>query len=60
MATQQSTVKVQLDRTSNVRITARTTMGDVRVEGVEDQVVGSGSGSLEINCTMGDVKVSVA
>jgi len=57
---QMGEVKVQLDRTSNVRITARTTMGDVRVEGVEDQVVGSGSGSLEINCTMGDVKVSVA
>lgn len=56
---QMGEVKLRLDRTSNVRISARTTMGDVKVEGVKDQVVGAGAGSLEISCTMGDVKVSV-
>jgi hypothetical protein len=50
---------VDLDRTSNVRINARTTLGKVLVEGVRDQVVGTGAGTLEISCTMGDVKVSV-
>jgi SHOCT-like protein len=56
---QMGEVKVNLDRTSNVRITAHTTMGKVDVEGVRDQVVGTGAGTLEITCTMGDVKVSV-
>ena len=56
---QMGEVKVNLDRTSNVRIMARATLGDVRVDGVNDQVVGTGAGTLEISCTMGDVKVSV-
>ena len=56
---QMGEVKVDLDKTSNVRITAHTTLGKVAVEGVRDQVVGSGAGTLEISCTMGDVKVSV-
>ena len=56
---QMGEAKVNLDRTSNVRITARTTMGDVKLEGINDNVVGNGAGSLEISCTMGDVKVSV-
>jgi hypothetical protein len=56
---QMGEVKVDLDRTSNVRITAHTTLGKVAVDGVKDQVVGTGAGTLEISCTMGDVKVSV-
>jgi hypothetical protein len=56
---QMGEVKVNLDRTSSVRITAHTTLGKVAVEGVRDQVVGTGAGALEINCTMGDVKVTV-
>src|SRR5690349_11472786 len=56
---QMGEVMVDLDRTSNVRINARTTLGKVLVEGVKDQVVGTGAGTLEISCTMGDVKVAV-
>ena len=56
---QMGEVKVKLDRTSNVRLYAHSTMGDVSIEGVKDQVIGSGSGTLDISCTMGDVKVSV-
>ena len=56
---QMGEVKVDLDRTSSVRIAAHTTLGKISVEGVKDQVVGSGAGNLEINCTMGDVKVTV-
>jgi hypothetical protein len=52
-------VMVDLDRTSSVRINARTTLGKVLVEGVQDQVVGTGAGTLEISCTMGDVRVAV-
>jgi hypothetical protein len=56
---QMGEVDVNLDKTSNVRITAHTTLGKVDVEGVRDQVVGTGAGTLEISCIMGDVKVSV-
>jgi hypothetical protein len=56
---QMGEVKVSLDKTSNVRITAHTTMGKVDIEGVRDQVVGTGAGALDITCTMGDVKVRV-
>src|SRR5579864_3617472 len=56
---QMGEVKVNLDKTSNVRITAHTTLGKVDVDGVSDQVVGTGAGVLDISCTMGDVKVSV-
>ena len=56
---QMGEVKVNLDRTSNVRIHAHTTLGKVAVEGAPDQVVGNGAGNLEITCTMGDVKVVV-
>jgi hypothetical protein len=56
---QMGEVKVKLDKTSNVRIAAHTTMGKVDIEGVRDQVVGTGAGILDISCTMGDVTVSV-
>lgn len=57
---QMGEVKVNLDRTSNVRISAHATLGKVAVDGVKDQVVGTGAGTLQISCTMGDVNVSVA
>jgi SHOCT-like protein len=56
---QMGEVKVRLDKTSNVRITAHTTLGQVDIDGARDQVVGTGAGTLEISCTMGDVKVTV-
>jgi hypothetical protein len=57
---QMGEVSVVLDKTSNVRMTTHTTLGKVAVEGVKDQVVGTGAGTLEISCTMGDVRVRVA
>ena len=56
---QMGEVHVKLDRTSNVRINARTTMGEVAITGVTDKVVGSGSGILDVACTMGNVHVDV-
>jgi hypothetical protein len=63
-------VKVNLEQGSSVRITARTTLGKVSVEGekqdwdavgkpARDVVVGSGSATLDVECTMGNVKVTV-
>jgi len=57
-------VKVTLARTSSVRIKARNTMGEVALgDGVSadgnDAKVGSGTGTLEIECTMGSVRVEV-
>ena len=62
-------VTINLERGSSVKVTARTTMGRVVVEsgGGEPVVlgqsarqvtVGSGEGSLDIDCTMGNVRVS--
>ena len=56
---QMGEVKVELDKTSNVRISTHATLGEVEVAGIDGQVVGTGAGSLEISCTMGDVRVSV-
>ncbi len=54
-------VKLSLDPTSSVRINARSTMGKVDIDGsgVKGSVVGSGAGMLDIDCTMGSVRVSV-
>jgi Toastrack DUF4097 len=59
-------VKVSLDRGSDVRIKARTTMGKVSIEGAgiaandsKAVTIGSGAANLDIDCTMGNVKVSV-
>lgn len=63
-------VKVNLEKESSVRITARTTMGKFSIDSPhaerissgptgKDVVVGSGQGTLDIECTMGNVKVSV-
>ena len=56
---QMGEVKVDLDRTSSVRISTHTTLGKVAVEGVQEPVIGAGAGTLEISCTMGDVRVRV-
>ncbi len=62
-------VTINLEKGSSVRVTARTTMGKVAVEsgGGEPMIlgqsgkevtVGSGAGSLDIECTMGNVRVT--
>jgi len=56
---------VSLARDSSVRINARTTMGKVAIEGdgikrdSRDVTVGTGAGTLDLECTMGNIKVSV-
>ena len=56
---QMGEVRMRLDPSSSVRISARTTLGKVAVHGVRDQTVGAGTGTLDISCTMGDVIVDV-
>jgi hypothetical protein len=62
-------VTINLEKGSSVKVTARTTMGRVSVEsgGAEPVIlglsakqvtVGSGEGSLDVDCTMGNVRVS--
>ncbi|MHB8612812.1 MAG: DUF4097 family beta strand repeat-containing protein [Candidatus Dormibacteraceae bacterium] len=64
-------VKINLEKGSSVRITARTTLGKVSIEGERDEragigqtgrevVIGTGTATLDIDCTMGSVKVGVA
>src|SRR5216684_261054 len=55
-------VRVSLARRSSVTITARTTMGDVAIEGEgithsgsNQAMLGDGAGTLEIDCTLGSV-----
>jgi hypothetical protein len=57
---QMGEVNVSLDRSSSVRILARTRMGQVDLAGIKDQTVGAGAGTLDISCTMGNVRVEVA
>jgi hypothetical protein len=63
-------VRINLEKGSSVRVTARTTLGKVSIEGAgacnlgvgqttKDVTVGSGAGTLDCDCTMGNVKVSV-
>jgi hypothetical protein len=53
---------VLLDKSSSVRINARTSMGKVAIEGeaIKDGTLGSGAATLDIDCNMGNVKVGVA
>jgi len=62
-------VTINLDKGSSVRVTARTTLGKVAVDGGggeqiilgqsgKEVTVGSGAGTLDIECTMGNVRVS--
>ena len=63
-------VKINLEKGSSVRITARTTLGKVAIEGEADErslvgqsgrevTIGSGAATLDVECTMGSVKVVV-
>ena len=58
-------VKVALARGSSVRINARTTMGKVAIEGdgirkdSHEVTLGSGTGTLDMECTMGNIRVAV-
>jgi len=58
-------VRVDLDRRSSVRISAHSTMGKVAIDadGMKKDhgqvTLGAGDGSLDVECTMGNVKVSV-
>ena len=62
-------VKINLEKGSSVRITARTTMGKVSIEDEAGQramvgpsgrevTIGSGAATLDVECTMGSVKVA--
>lgn len=65
-------VKITLERGSSVQLTARTTLGKVSIVGadgtamafgrsrqdVQDWTIGSGTANLDIECTMGSVKVA--
>jgi len=62
-------VTINLEKGSSVKVTARTTLGKVAVDGSggeqiilgqsgKEVTVGAGAGSLDIDCTMGNVRVS--
>jgi hypothetical protein len=62
-------VTINLEKGSSVKVTARTTLGKVAVDvsggeqiilgqSGKEVTVGSGAGSLDIDCTMGNVRVS--
>ena len=62
-------VTINLEKGSSVKVTARSTLGKVVVDGTggeqiilgqsgKEVTVGAGAGSLEIECTMGNVRVS--
>jgi hypothetical protein len=62
-------VKINLEKGSSVRITARTTIGKVSIEDEAGQramvgpsgrevTIGSGAATLDVECTMGSVKVA--
>src|SRR5712692_1222389 len=62
-------VKIDLQKGSSVRAPARATLGKVSIEGEgsefvnlgqsgKDVTIGSGAGTLDIECTMGNVRVS--
>lgn len=61
---QMGEVKVALDPSSSVRIRARSTMGDVVIEGKgtttgNEHIVGAGAGTLDCDCTMGTIQIAV-
>jgi Putative adhesin len=61
---QMGEVRVVLDKTSSVRIRARTTMGEISFENVEpsgksELTIGSGVGTLDCDCTMGTIRIAV-
>src|SRR5579859_6827138 len=64
---QMGEVKLSLEKGSSVRITARTTLGDIAIEGSgatptpgkggAEVMVGSGAATLDCDCTMGSIRV---
>ena len=63
-------IRISLDKQSSVRISARTTMGKVAIDdesgeraiagqGGKNVTIGSGAGTLDIEGTMGNVRISV-
>ncbi len=65
---QMGEVRINLEKGSSVRVSARTTMGAVEIEGTAAAsaaaskvgnvvTIGGGAGTLDVDCTMGDVKV---
>jgi hypothetical protein len=61
---QMGEVRVVLDKSSSVRIRARTTMGEISFENVEqagksEVTIGSGAGTLDCDCTMGTIRIAV-
>ena len=62
-------VRLGLDKRSNVKITARTTMGKISIDdaggelaipGGKEVTIGSGAGTLDIEGLMGSVRISVS
>ena len=64
-------IRLFLDKQSSVKITARTTMGKVAIDdesgeraiaghGGKEVTIGTGSGSLDVEGTMGNVRISVS
>jgi Putative adhesin len=61
---QMGEVRVVLDKTSSVRVRARTTLGEITFENVEpagksEVTIGSGAGTLDCDCTMGTIRIAV-
>ena len=61
---QMGEVRVVLDKSSSVRIRARTTMGEISFENVDpagksEVTLGSGAGTLDCDCTMGTIRIAV-
>jgi putative adhesin len=61
---QMGEVRVVLDKTSSVRIRARTTLGEISFENVEpsgtsELTIGTGAGTLDCDCTMGTIRIAV-
>ncbi|HKV88994.1 MAG TPA: hypothetical protein VJT78_13445 [Candidatus Dormibacteraeota bacterium] len=60
-------IRIGLDSRSSVKITARTSLGKIAVEGEggvlgtggKDVTIGSGAGTLDLECSMGSVRVAV-
>src|ERR1700693_837204 len=61
---QMGEVRVVLDKTSSVRIRARTTLGEISFKNVEpsgksELTIGPGAGTLDCDCTMGTIRIAV-
>jgi hypothetical protein len=60
VACEAGSVKLQLDPASSVRVTAKTTLGSVQVAGRQEGgawVIGEGAATLDVETTMGSVRV---